>query len=74
MGAGAGAAPGSLVASPALAATEIRRADSANPEAFREFFAGLSTQTRYLRFFAPVSPTAAMLRSLSGRGPAGWTR
>jgi GNAT superfamily N-acetyltransferase len=30
------------------------------------FFAGLSVQTRYLRFFAPVRPTPALLRALSG--------
>jgi acetyltransferase len=35
-------------------------------EALGDFFAGLSTQTRYLRFFAPVRPTPAMLRVLSG--------
>jgi GNAT superfamily N-acetyltransferase len=31
-----------------------------------DFFAGLSAQTRYLRFFAPVTPSPALLRILSG--------
>ena len=30
------------------------------------FFAGLSTHTRYLRFFGPVRPGAALLRTLAG--------
>lgn len=51
------------------AAVEIRRACSADPATLREFFTGLSIQTRYLRFFAPVTPTGAMLRSLCGDGP-----
>jgi GNAT superfamily N-acetyltransferase len=34
--------------------------------ALSDFFAGLSTQTRYLRFFVPVTPTPAMLRVLAG--------
>jgi acetyltransferase len=50
--------------------TGIRRARSADPDDIRDFFAGLSTRTRYLRFFAPITPTAAMLRYLSGRGPS----
>jgi acetyltransferase len=36
--------------------------------ALGDFFSGLSAQTRYLRFFAPVTPTPAMLRVLSGGG------
>jgi len=34
--------------------------------ALSEFFAGLSTQSRYLRFFGPVRPGAALLRTLAG--------
>jgi GNAT superfamily N-acetyltransferase len=34
--------------------------------ALSEFFAGLSAHTRYLRFFGPVTPGAALLRTLSG--------
>ena len=31
-----------------------------------EFFAGLSLHTRYLRFFGPLRPGAALLRTLAG--------
>ena len=38
--------------------------------ALQAFFAGLSMQTRYLRFFAPVRPSPALLGLLSGGGNA----
>ena len=44
----------------------IRRAGSTDSAALRDFFTGLSVQTRYRRFFAAVTPTPAMLRLLSG--------
>jgi GNAT superfamily N-acetyltransferase len=44
----------------------IRPASPADVPALRDFFAGLSTRSRYLRFFAPITPGAAMLRPLSG--------
>ena len=44
----------------------IRRARAADREAIRTFFTGLSAQTRYLRFFAALTITPAMLRILSG--------
>jgi GNAT superfamily N-acetyltransferase len=44
----------------------IRRARTADREAIRAFFTGLSAQTRYLRFFAALTITSAMLRILSG--------
>jgi L-amino acid N-acyltransferase YncA len=44
----------------------IRRACTADVEALSDFFAGLSTQTRYLRFFAPVTPGRQLLRRMSG--------
>ncbi len=47
-------------------ATAIRPARPADLAALRDFFAGLSAQTRYLRFFAPVTPGPALLRLLSG--------
>jgi L-amino acid N-acyltransferase YncA len=47
---------------------EIRRAQSSDLTALGDFFAGLSARTRTRRFFAPVTPTSAMLRRLSG-GP-----
>ena len=34
--------------------------------ALSDFFTGLSTHTRYLRFFGPVTPGAALLRTLAG--------
>ena len=34
--------------------------------ALSDFFAGLSTHSRYLRFFGPVTPGAALLRTLAG--------
>ena len=34
--------------------------------ALSDFFGGLSTHTRYLRFFGPVTPGAALLRTLAG--------
>jgi ribosomal protein S18 acetylase RimI-like enzyme len=51
---------------PARVAAAIRRPDSADLAALSGFFAGLSMRTRFRRFFAPVSPTPAMLRQLSG--------
>jgi acetyltransferase len=35
-------------------------------DALTDFFAGLSTQTRYLRFFAPVMPGPKLVRRMSG--------
>jgi GNAT superfamily N-acetyltransferase len=34
--------------------------------ALADFFAGLSLNTRYLRFFGPIRPGAALLRTLAG--------
>ena len=45
----------------------IRSVGPGDLPALSDFFAGLSTQTRYLRFFGPVRPTPALLRLLSGR-------
>jgi GNAT superfamily N-acetyltransferase len=47
-------------------ADKIRRAQSSDLAALEDFFAGLSARTRSRRFFAPVTPTPAMLRRLSG--------
>jgi ribosomal protein S18 acetylase RimI-like enzyme len=49
-------------------AAQIRQADAADLAALRDFFAGLSLRTRFLRFFAPITPSLAMLRCLAG-GP-----
>jgi GNAT superfamily N-acetyltransferase len=51
---------------PARAADAIRPACPADTQALSDFLSGLSAQTRYLRFFAPVTPAGVMLRLLSG--------
>jgi ribosomal protein S18 acetylase RimI-like enzyme len=49
-----------------LAAAAIGPARPADLPALRDFFAGLSKQTRYLRFFSPVTPGPALLHLLAG--------
>ena len=44
----------------------IRSASAADTSALTDFFAGLSTETRYLRFFAPVMPGPGLIRRMSG--------
>ena len=44
----------------------IRSACAADTGALGDFFAGLSRQSRYLRFFAPVTPGPELLRRMSG--------
>jgi L-amino acid N-acyltransferase YncA len=44
----------------------IRSACAADAAALSDFFAGLSQQTRYLRFFAPVTPGPGLIRRMSG--------
>lgn len=44
----------------------IRSACAADAGALSDFFAGLSPQTRYLRFFAPVTPGPELLRRMVG--------
>jgi L-amino acid N-acyltransferase YncA len=44
----------------------IRSACAADTGALSDFFAGLSPQSRYLRFFAPVTPGSALLRRMAG--------
>ena len=48
------------------ASAAIRPARPTDLAALGEFFAGLSPRTRYLRFFAAVTPTGSMLRRLAG--------
>jgi GNAT superfamily N-acetyltransferase len=50
-------------------AAAIRPVCPADLAALGDFFEGLSVESRYLRFFAPVRPTGSLLRLLSG-GPA----
>jgi len=47
-------------------AAAIRPACAADMCALSDFFAGLSPQSRYLRFFAPVTPGPELLRRMSG--------
>jgi L-amino acid N-acyltransferase YncA len=47
-------------------AAAIRTAYPEDLAALGDFFAGLSAQTRYLRFFGPVTPSPALLRQLCG--------
>jgi ribosomal protein S18 acetylase RimI-like enzyme len=49
-----------------LAAISIRPARTADLPALRDFFADLSMRSRYLRFFAPVTPGPALLDRLCG--------
>ena len=51
------------------ATAAIRPVGPADLAALSDFFAGLSVESRYLRFFAPVTPTRDLLHLLSG-GPA----
>jgi GNAT superfamily N-acetyltransferase len=44
----------------------IRSASVADTGALTDFFAGLSTQSRYLRFFAPVNPGPGLIRRMAG--------
>jgi len=48
------------------AAAVIRPAHPDDLAALGDFFAELSVQTRYLRFFGPVAPSKALLRQLCG--------
>ena len=52
--------------SPARVSATIRRPDPADLAALTCFFAGLSMQARVQRFFAPVWPTAALIRLTCG--------
>jgi GNAT superfamily N-acetyltransferase len=47
----------------------IRQAGGGDLGGLRDFLAGLSLQTRHLRFFAGVPASAAMLRILAGQRP-----
>jgi GNAT superfamily N-acetyltransferase len=55
-----------LMTEQASAGFIVRRAGAADLPALGDFFAGLSVRTRYLRFFAPVTPNPALLRLLCG--------
>ncbi len=57
-----------VVVAAARPAVTIRPVLPVDLAALSDFFAGLSVQSRYLRFFAPVTPGPALLRHLSGGG------
>lgn len=68
-GASPGRNAGSVMeqASPGLGAGfTVRQAGVADLPALGDFFGGLSVQSCYLRFFAPVRPSQALLRLLCG--------
>ena len=51
---------------PGICGAVIRPAGPADLAALGDFFTGLSVQSRYLRFFSPITPAHALLRRLSG--------
>ncbi len=56
----------------AAAAADVRPVRGSDQEAIRDFLAGLSLRTRYLRFFGAIgADTPAMLRLLAGGAAAG---
>jgi ribosomal protein S18 acetylase RimI-like enzyme len=61
------AVPPPVAVRPAIA---VRPAGPADLAALGDFFAGLSADSRYLRFFAAVTPSPGLLRRLSGAAGA----
>jgi len=55
------------------AVASIRPARADDVPDLADFFAGLSMQSRYLRFFSPITPGPSLLRLLSGEAAAGAT-
>jgi ribosomal protein S18 acetylase RimI-like enzyme len=49
------------------AAAAIRPVRPADEAVLREFFAALSVESRYLRFFAPVTPSCGLLDLMAGK-------
>lgn len=48
-------------------AAAIRPVSPADEAVLREFFAALSVESRYLRFFAPVTPSCGLLDLMAGK-------
>jgi GNAT superfamily N-acetyltransferase len=48
-------------------AAEIRPVTAADKTVLRDFFAALSVESRYLRFFAPVTPSCGLLDLMAGK-------
>jgi GNAT superfamily N-acetyltransferase len=57
---------GTQVEGGARVTAAIRPASAADAGALTDFFAGLSSQSRYLRFFAPLTPGPELIRRMSG--------
>jgi ribosomal protein S18 acetylase RimI-like enzyme len=49
------------------AGTAIRPVSPADEAVLRDFFAALSVESRYLRFFAPVTPSCGLLDLMAGK-------
>ncbi len=58
---------GARADNPDRATAAIRPVDPAEQAVLSDFFAALSVESRYRRFFAPVRPTHGLLDLLSGR-------
>jgi ribosomal protein S18 acetylase RimI-like enzyme len=58
---------GAAASSGPRAAAAIRPVRPADEAVLREFFAALSVESRYLRFFAPVTPSCGLLDLMVGK-------
>ncbi|HEY2286634.1 MAG TPA: GNAT family N-acetyltransferase [Streptosporangiaceae bacterium] len=58
---------GAAASSGPRAAAAIRPVCPADEAVLREFFAALSVESRYLRFFAPVTPSCGLLDLMAGK-------
>jgi GNAT superfamily N-acetyltransferase len=58
---------GAAASSGPRAAAAIRPVRPADEAVLREFFAALSVESRYLRFFAPVTPSCGLLDLMAGK-------
>ena len=59
--------PGAQATAGRTAAAVIRPVSPADEAVLREFFAALSVESRYLRFFAPVTPSCGLLDLMAGK-------
>src|ERR1700753_1540832 len=58
---------GAAASSGPRAPAAIRPVRPADEAVLREFFAALSVESRYLRFFAPVTPSCGLLDLMAGK-------
>jgi ribosomal protein S18 acetylase RimI-like enzyme len=66
-GAAAISGPRATTRGPRAAAAVIRPVCPADEPVLRDFFAALSVESRYLRFFAPVTPSCGLLDLMAGK-------